>query len=168
MKIKIILLTLLLSSYVIVHSFTQEVPLVYEVENTGADCPEPPLPSFDSLPSIDPLPDPFEWSDGSGYITGIDDWRCRRTEIGAEVQRYEQGTKPPPPDSLAAEFSDTLLTVTIFEGEDTLILSVPVSLPEGEGPFPAVIGVGWFPTGVSLQISLPVAESQPSISLNPK
>ena len=103
MKIKIILLTLLLSSYVIVDSFTQEVPLVYEVENTGADCPEPPLPSFDSLPSIDPLTDPFEWSDGSGYITGIDDWRCRRTEIGAEVQRYEQGTKPPPPDSLARD-----------------------------------------------------------------
>ena len=39
-----------------------EVPLVYEVENTGADCPEPPLPSFNELPIIEALPDPFMWS----------------------------------------------------------------------------------------------------------
>jgi hypothetical protein len=151
MKIRIILLALLFSSFVIVDSFTQEVPLVYEVENTGADCPEPPLPSFDSLPSIDPLPDPFEWSDGSGYVTGLEDWRCRRAEIGAEVERYEQGTKPPPPDSLAASYTDTLLTVTIFVNEDTLILTVPInlpvgdSLPEGDSSFPAVIRAGFFP-----------------------
>jgi hypothetical protein len=153
MRIKIILLALLFNASVIVDTFAQEVPLVYEVENTGADCPEPPLPSFDSLTSIDPLPDPFEWSDGSGYVTGIDDWRCRRAEIGAEVQHYEQGPKPPPPDSIQVSFSDTLLVVTIFENEDTLILNVPISLPEGEGPFPAMIGVGFFPSG-SLPLDL--------------
>jgi hypothetical protein len=153
MRIKIILLALLFSAYVVIDSFAQEVPYFYYVENTGADCPEPPLPPFDSLQAIDPLPDPFEWSDGSGYVTGIDDWRCRRAEIGAEVEHYEQGTKPPPPDSMAATFTDTLLTVTIFENEDTLVLTLPISLPEedslpeGDSTFPAVIGVGFFPTG---------------------
>ncbi|MBN2519081.1 MAG: T9SS type A sorting domain-containing protein [Bacteroidales bacterium] len=162
MKIKIILLTLLLNAYVVFNSYNQQVPLVYSIENTGADCPEPPLPSFEELPLIDPLPDPFEWSDGSGYINSIDDWRCRRVEIGAEIQQYELGTKPPHPDTLEIKFIDdtmliyppffpggdtitvscALIKVTIIVNSDTLMLDVPVSLPNGQGPFPAVIGVG--------------------------
>ncbi len=167
MKIKIILLTLLLSKFVFVDLLAQEIPLVYDVENTGADCTEPPLPSFAELPIIEALPDPFEWSDGSGRIESADDWRCRRAEIGAEVEHYELGTKPEPPDSLEASFTeDTVITlpplfeggdsltlsgpmliVTVIEGEDTLTMYVPISLPEGEGPFPAVIGVGLFGPG---------------------
>jgi len=130
------------------NGFAQEMPLVYDVENTGAGCPEPPVPSVNNLPVIEALPDPFKWSDTSrGRITGIDDWRCRRAEIGAEVQHYETGRKPAPPDTLEATISgDTLLSVTIVEGGDSLTLNASINLPEGEGPFPAVIGVG-FPTG---------------------
>ncbi len=148
MRIKILLLTFLLITHVVVNSLAQVMPFVYEVENTGADCPEPPLPSFNELPIIEALPDPFMWSDSSrGRITSRDEWRCRRAEIGAEIQHYELGTKPAPPSNLEASFSDTLLTVTIVEDGDTLTIYVPVSLPDGEGPFPAVIGVGFFPTG---------------------
>ena len=149
MRLKIILLTLLMSTLVIVNSLAQEMPLVYEVENTGADCPEPPLPSISELPNIEPLPDPFMWSDSSrGRITSRDDWRCRRAEIGAEIQQYEMGTKPAPPDTLEASFSaDSVLTVTVIVGGDTLTLTSKITLPQGEGPFPAVIGVGFFPTG---------------------
>jgi len=129
-------------------SSSQPMPLVYDTEHTGADCPEPPLPSFADLTRISSLPDPFMWSDtGRGRISSRDEWRCRRAEIGAEIQRYELGTKPPPPDTLEAVFSDTLLTVTIVVNGDTLTLRAPVRLPEGEGPFPAVIGVGFSPTG---------------------
>ncbi len=149
MRKQIILLTLLLNTLVFVNLLAQEMPLVYEVENTGTDCPEPLFPSVSELPVIEALPDPFMWSDTSlGRIITRDEWRCRRAEIGALIQHYELGTKPEPPDSLEASFvGDTLLTVTIVEGIDTLTLYVPVSLPNGEGPFPAVIGVGWFPTG---------------------
>jgi hypothetical protein len=35
-----------LNTFVFVDSLAGEIPFVYEVENTGADCPEPPLPSF--------------------------------------------------------------------------------------------------------------------------
>jgi hypothetical protein len=168
MRIQIILLLLLLSTPVFVDLLAEEMPLVYDVENTGADCPEPLLPSFEELPTIEPLPDPFMWSDTSrGCITSCDDWRCRRAEIGVLIQHYELGAKPPPPSNLEASFTEDtliklppmfeggdsltlsgpLLTVIVVEGEDTLTLHAPISLPEGEGPFPAVIGVGWFPTG---------------------
>jgi hypothetical protein len=145
----IIILILLLNTFVIVNSLAQEMPLVYEVENTGADCMQPPLPSFSELPNITSLPDPFLWSDSSrGRITSRADWRCRRAEIGAEIEKYELGSKPAPPDTLEASFSaDSVLTVTIVENGDTLTLTSKITLPEGEGPFPAVIGVGFFSSG---------------------
>ena len=46
----------------------QEMPLVYDVENTGAECPPPFLPAFGDLPVIPALPDPFAWSDGRGRV----------------------------------------------------------------------------------------------------
>jgi hypothetical protein len=129
------------------NSLAQEMPLVYEVENTGADCPEPPLPSFGELQTIRSLPDPFEWSDGRGRITSRADWRCRRAEIGAELQHYELGRKPAPPSNLGASFSNDTLKVTIEEGGKSLTLTAAITIPDGNGPFPAVIGVGFFPTG---------------------
>ncbi len=169
MRVKTILLTFLLNMLLVVSALAQEMPLVYGVENTGADCAEPPLPSKDELPTIEALPDPFMWSDTTlGRIATRDEWRCRRAEIAAELQYYELGTKPEPPDRIKAIFAEdtsvtllakifggeytiplsgNLLIVTIFEGEDSLTLYAPISLPDGEGPFPAVIGVGFSPTG---------------------
>jgi hypothetical protein len=141
MRMKTILLALLLT-HVVIASYTQEMPHVYDVENTGADCPEPPLPPFNRLPMVKSLPDPFEWTDGSGRITSRADWRCRRAEIGAEIQYYGIGRKPPPPDTLEAYFSDDTLRITIIVGGETLTLNSAVTIPDGEGPFPAVIGVG--------------------------
>jgi len=133
---------------VVVNSFAQEIPFVYDVENTCADCPAPPLLSFYQLPTIQSLPDPFEWSDGRGSISNFSDWQWRRAEIGTQVQYYEQGTKPAPPDTLDASFSaDSILTVTITVGGNTLTLTCEITLPQGDGPFPAVIGVGWSGAG---------------------
>ncbi len=147
MRIKLVL-AVLLNIFIIVNSFNQDIPYVYSIENTGAGCPVPSLPPVTELRCIDPLPDPFEWSDGSGRISGFDEWRCRRAEIGAEIQHYELGTKPDAPDTLIATFTaDSILVIKIAEGADTLILNVPISLPEGDGPFPALIGVGFFPSG---------------------
>lgn len=145
MRREIILLLLLLNSYLFVDSLAQEMPLVYQVENTGADCPKPPLLSFDQLPTIQALPDPFAWSDGRGRISSFSDWRYRRAEISAEVQRYELGTKPAPPSpsNLEASLSQGKLTVTVKEGTNSLTLTTTITLPtSGSGPFPAVIGVG--------------------------
>ena len=64
-------------------------PLVYSKENTGANFALPPLPDLNQLPIVDPLPDPFMWSNGSGRSTKFSDWEKRRNEIKAEVEHYE-------------------------------------------------------------------------------
>jgi hypothetical protein len=142
MKIKV-LLTLIIIMQML--AAAQQMPLVYDVENTGADCPKPPLLSFDQLPVIQSLPDPFQWSDGRGRIESFSDWRCRRAEIAAEVQRYELGVKPAPPapGNLEASFSNNVMTVIVREGGKSLTLTVTITVPStGTGPFPAVIGIG--------------------------
>ena len=119
----------------------QEIPLVYDVENSVS--PEAVyLPPFEELPLIETLPDPFTWSDGSGRSTRFEDWGRRRMEIGAEIQHYEIGRKPERPDSISAEYCNDTLTVHITVNGKTLTLTSSVILPEGEGPFPAVIGIG--------------------------
>ena len=120
---------------------SQEIPLVYNKENTVAPTTVH-LPPFEELPIIDTLPDPFAWSDGSGRSTRFEDWARRRMEIGAEIQHYEIGEKPARPDSITADFSDDTLTVWINVNGEQLILKSHVIIPEGEGPFPAVIGIG--------------------------
>lgn len=140
MKIKVLLLTLL-STLAVVNLSAQEMPLVYEVENTGADSPVPYLPSFEELPVVETLPDPFQWSDGRDRIENFSDWRYRRAEIKAEIEYYEIGEKPARPDTITASYSDSILTVNITVNGKTLTLSSQVILPSGEGPFPAVIGM---------------------------
>jgi hypothetical protein len=146
MKIVTILLTILLNILMFVGLFAQQMPLVYEVENTGADWQAPYMLSIDDLPTIEALPDPFEWSDGRGRISNFSDWRYRRAEIKAEIEHYEIGEKPVRPDSIVASYADTILTVNITVNGNTLTLTSAVTLPEGNGPFPAVIGMG-FGTG---------------------
>jgi hypothetical protein len=143
MKTKIGLLVLLLITYFGFDSFGQKIPLVYDVENTGVKCATPALPPLTELPSISSLPDPFKWTAKSGRGTSIRDWTCRRAEISAEIQHYEIGTKPSPPRNLKASFSDKgVLTVTVVVNDDTLKLTSKITIPQGKGPFPAVIGVG--------------------------
>lgn len=119
----------------------QEIPLVYDAENSVAPF-EVTLPAMEELPVIETLPDPFAWSDGSGRSTRFADWGRRRREIGAEIQHYEIGRKPGQPDSITAEYGNDTLKVRITVRGETLTLTSPVILPEGEGPFPAVIGIG--------------------------
>jgi len=119
----------------------QEIPLVYDAENSVAPF-EVTLPGMEELPVIETLPDPFAWSDGSGRSTRFADWGRRRREIGAEIQHYEIGRKPGQPDSITADYRNDTLRVHITVNGKTLTLTSPVILPEGEGPFPAVIGIG--------------------------
>lgn len=120
----------------------QGIPRVYAEEHTGAGCAKPAFPIFDQLPTIRPLTDPFEKSDGRSRITKFEDWKCRRAEIAAELQHYEIGEKPQRPQELEASFTNGVLTVRVTENGETLTLTAPIALPEGKGPFPAVIGMG--------------------------
>jgi hypothetical protein len=117
------------------------MPLVYNVENTGANYPIPYLPTLNQLPVIQSLPDPFEWADGRGRMSNYSDWEGRRNEIGAQIQNYEIGVKPPRPDTITASYAGGVLTVNVTVNGRTLTLTSQVVLPSGTGPFPAIIGI---------------------------
>jgi hypothetical protein len=121
-------------------------PLVYNVEHTGDSFPYPVLPELNDLPDVRPLTDPFEWSDGSGRSTAFKDWARRRAEIKAEIEQYEIGEKPSRPETITASFADDTLTVNVTVNDSTLTLTAGITLPEGDGPFPAIIGI-YRPTG---------------------
>lgn len=133
-------------------------PLVYSVENTGANCPPPPLLNMADLPVIQPLPDPFMWSATNptnwayptGRSTNFADWPCRRAEIKREIEHYEIGPKPiVDMNNIFTSYSGTgttgTLTVRVTNyvagTPRTLTLTCAVALPAGPGPFPAVIGM---------------------------
>lgn len=125
----------------------QPLPLVYTVENSSQDFPAIELPVLEQLPEVTTLPDPFAWADGSGRSTAFKDWKRRRSEIIQQLQHYELGPKPVvSKDSIEATMDGDTLVVTVHEKGETLTLRAAISYPEGEGPFPAIIGVG-FPTG---------------------
>jgi hypothetical protein len=145
MNLKSELLTLLFSACVVIGSNAQ-VPLVYEVENSGASCDKPLLPDPSQLKNYPLLPDPFAWYDGSGRVDTFPDWECRRNEIKAEIEKYEIGPKPDRTDTLSATFSGNTLTVNVTKNGQTLTLTSNVIMPEGSGPFPVVIGMN-NPTG---------------------
>lgn len=122
----------------------QKIPLVYNVENTGIHTPAPPLPGIDELPVVKTLPDPFQWSDGSGRSTRFKDWGRRRAEIGREIAHYEVGEKPAvSKKDIRADIIGDTLVVLVTVGGETLRLTADITYPEGKkGPFPAIIGIG--------------------------
>lgn len=117
-------------------------PLVYSVENTGTEYEAPPLPDIEDLPEIQPLTDPLAWSDGSGRVSEFLEWSKRRSEIKAEIEHYENGEKPDRPETITTSYEDGTLTVNVTVGNETLTMTSAITLPEGDGPFPAIIGIG--------------------------
>ena len=129
----------------------QQLPLVYETENTGIKA-NPVLPTFSEGNRVDPLPDPLIWSDGSGRITDFKDWSLRRGEIAKEIQHYEIGTKPVvDPSAVKARMDGDTLKVIVTIGDQSLSLSALISYPStGEAPYPLMIGT----SGIALPKSI--------------
>lgn len=136
------ILLFLLMVYSVEGISAKEIPLVYNKENRGEKFAKPDMPDLAQLPVVEPLTDPFAWSNGKGKSTKFKDWSKRRNEIGAEIQHYEIGIKPARPDNITADFVKDSLTVKITVNGETLTLTSKIILPEGNGPFPAVIGIG--------------------------
>jgi hypothetical protein len=123
-------------------------PLVYNVENTGANTPAPNFPDFAHLPIIRPLPDAFRSANGF-RDESFRSWERRRNEIIDAIEKYELGPKPDchdctitasytPPASGATNGS---LTVNVTRNGKTLTLTSGVYIPQGigSGPFPVLI-----------------------------
>jgi len=60
----------------------------------------------------------------------------------AEIEHYEIAKKPDRPKDITASYADGTLTVNVTVNGNTLTLTSKVTLPEGDGPFPAIIGIG--------------------------
>ncbi|ACB75551.1 hypothetical protein [Opitutus terrae] len=145
------------------HSGRQDgsrIPLVYDVENTGAHYRAPSFPDFDWLPIVRPLPDPFRFENGT-RSTSFRNWERRRNEIKAAIEKYEIGRKPDASDlTIAATYTppaagtsigQLVVVVTRNSNAKTVTLTSKVFIPQGwgEGPFPALIPMTFFasPTG---------------------
>ncbi|GIH14322.1 hypothetical protein Raf01_24940 [Rugosimonospora africana] len=91
-----------------------------------------------SLTSNAKLPDPFKKLNGT-RITTKSDWICRREEIKQLAERYVYGTKPAKPATVSGTVSRTSITVNVSDNGKSTSFSASVSLPSGNGPFPAVV-----------------------------
>ena len=120
-----------------------DVPLVFDSENTASSYDAPELPSLDELEVVETLPDPFLFADGRREVRRYGQWEKRRAEILTQLQHYEVGFKPETPrEAVSARLAgDTLVTEITVNGETLAIRSI-INYPEGEGPFPAIIGIG--------------------------
>lgn len=123
-----------------------EIPTRFDRENTSDIYQNLTFKEFEDLPEISTLPDPFTFSDAT-RSTDYDDWERHRSEILQMLWHYELGQKPMVnPGDVKAELVNDTLKVTVQKNGETLALHSKIVYPEGEGPFPVVIGVG-LPTG---------------------
>ena len=135
------------------------VPLVYEVENTGSKFAAPKMPTIDALPEIRELPDPLKWSNGKGKVKSFKDWSKRRSEISNMIQHYGIGTKPTVPDgSVKAKMSGDTLIVDVTVNGQTLTLSSTISYPKvGKPPYALMIGTSMLALPRQLFADRPIA-----------
>ena len=139
-------------------SAQKSIPLVYDVENTGADA-SPILPGRQEARQVKALTDPFEWSDGKGRVKKFADWRKRRGEIAKEIQHYEIGEKPVvPPSAVKAEMCGQTLTVSVNVNGEVIHLCATIKYPKtGEAPYALMIGTSGISLPAALFASRPVA-----------
>lgn len=122
-----------------------EYPLNYNLENTGKNCYISPLPEPSNLQSIKTLPNPFEFSNNTKSVKNMNDWKCRRSEIKSQLEKYEIGIKPET-STVKSTLSNNILTIEIFDNNQTLTLTTTIKIPNTQGPHPIIIGMN-SPTG---------------------
>ena len=119
----------------------KSIPLVYDQEFTGAKYPAPAFPTVDEAKSLETLPNPFEFSNSKKQVKKFKDWEKRRAEIVRELQHYEIGEKPMvDKKDIEATLDGNKLTVKVTRNGETLEITATINYPEGDGPFPLMIG----------------------------
>ena len=113
-----------------------QLPLRYQVENTGAAFAKPAMPEASQLPVIKDLPDPLKG------VNGFSDWVRKRSEIAALIQHYGIGEKPAvKKENIKARMSGDTLIVDVTVNGQTLTLTSEIRYPKtGKAPYPLMIG----------------------------
>ena len=134
----------------------KQLPLSYQVENTGATFAKPAMPEASKLPVIKELPDPLKG------VNGFGDWARKRSEIAALIQHYGIGEKPAvKKENIKARMSGDTLIVDVTVNGETLTLSSEIKYPKmGKAPYALMIG--------SSMIALPrqLFEDRPIATMN--
>lgn len=140
---RLIFIALLVAGLLSACTSDKEIPLVFDKENTASVYDAPKMQDLPDLPVVETLPDPFMFSDGKGKVTKYSQWERRRAEILAELEYYEVGSKPETPRKcVKAHMSGDTLVVDVTVNGETLTIHSFIQYPEGDGPFPAIIGIG--------------------------
>jgi len=106
-------------------------------------------PDFDALPRNNFLPDPLTSMNGR-VVRNASDWTARRTEIRQLLEKWQVGSVP----SKATTFRTTVQSETPGNGyitrvveieygpraDRTTTVTVTLTIPQGTGPFPVLIG----------------------------
>ena len=134
----------------------KQLPLFYQVENTGAAFAKPAMPEASKLPVIKDLPDPLKG------VNGFSDWARKRSEIAALIQHYGIGEKPAvKKENIKARMSGDTLIVDVTVNGETLTLTSEIKYPKtGKAPYALMIG--------SSMIALPrqLFEDRPIATMN--
>jgi hypothetical protein len=94
-------------------------------ENSGASCTS----TAAGLKKNNKLPDPFAMHDGT-RIASKAAWVCRRNEIKKDIEKYEIGPKPEPPN-IEATFAANKLSVKVTTSAGSITLSSAVDAAAG-------------------------------------
>ena len=156
---RLLVLSVLVCGMSLAHAQKGNVPLVYDVENTGSKFAAPAMPGVEALPESRELPDPLEWSNGKGKVKKFKDWSRRRNEISNEIQHYGIGTKPVvPAEAVKARMSGDTLIVDVTVNGETLTLSSVITYPKtGEAPYALMIGTSMLALPRQLFENRPIA-----------
>ncbi|KAI0430095.1 hypothetical protein F5Y09DRAFT_240050 [Xylaria sp. FL1042] len=109
---------------------------IYERQNSSCSLKD----SYPTV-SVTSLPDPFTFADGSKVATQ-EDWKCRQAEMSKQLQQYELGDYPPPPDKVEATMSGNSISVKITVGTKSVTLTTGISKGSSAAPGPAIITIG--------------------------
>ena len=106
-------------------------------------------PDFDAFPRNNFLPEPLTFMNGR-VVRNASDWTARRAEIRQLLEKWDVGSVP----SKATTFKTTVLSETPGNGyvtrvvaieygpqaDKTTTVNVTLTIPQGAGPFPVMIG----------------------------
>lgn len=137
----------------------KQLPLVYDVEDTGVSLPQPKTPEASALPLVYTLRNPLLFQNGRKQVKKFKDWRSRRHEISSLIQHYEIGTKPKASEcEVKARMDGDTLIVDVTRGGQTLTLKSEIRYPKvGQPPYAVLIGTSGISLPRQLFSDLPLA-----------
>ena len=148
------MMVMMMSTMIGMPAWTQSIPLVYDVENTGRQYAAPLMPEPNQLPIIQELPNALE------DVNSFADWSKRRSDIAHMIQHYGIGQKPTvETHQIKARMEgDTALVVNVTINGQTLTLRSVIRYPKvGKPPYALMIGTSMISLPKKLFEDRPIA-----------